>query len=58
MVHYYAQINIDGRVYAVTQTAGEISADNMIAIDSFDESLLGKLYLNGEFISEVPDEHS
>jgi hypothetical protein len=47
---YYAQINQDGIVYAVTQTAGAVDQPNMIQIDSLDQSLLGKLYQNGQFV--------
>lgn len=49
MTHYYAQLNTDGIVQAVTQTAGFINSYNMIRIDSLDESLLGMKYENGNF---------
>ena len=48
---YYAQIT-DGRVSAVTQT-GEVDSPNMIEIEEFDASLLGKLYSGGVF-SDAP----
>ena len=41
---FYAQINDDSIVVAVTNTSGEIVADNMIALNSFDISLNGKRY--------------
>lgn len=51
---YYAQINSSGIVYAVTQTSGEMSRDDMIKIESLDLSLIGKLYQGGTFI-EAPE---
>ncbi len=49
---YYAQIT-DGRVSAVTET-GEVDSPNMIEIEEFDASLLGKLYSGGVF-SDGPE---
>ena len=45
---YYAQIK-DGRVIAVTQTAGAIDSPSMVSIGSLDESLIGKTYSGGVF---------
>lgn len=53
MAHYYAQINTQGIVYAITQTAGIISQNNMIEIDGFYENLLGMKYENGQFVTVV-----
>jgi len=39
MIVYYAQVDENGIVYAVTQAAGK-----MIEIESLDTSLLGKRY--------------
>jgi len=46
MVVYYAQIDENGIVYAITQASGK-----MIEIEGLDESLLGKKYNSetGEF---------
>ena len=41
---YYAQINQDRIAYAVTETAGQIDAPDMIALESFDTSVIGKRY--------------
>lgn len=50
MIMYYAQIGQNSIVVAVTETAGAIDAEDMIKIESFDESLLGMLYSNGQFV--------
>lgn len=39
---YYAQIDADRRCTSVTETAGPISGDNLIELDSYDTSLLGR----------------
>lgn len=44
---YYAQINQDGIAFAVTETAGEINQPDMIALASFDTSVIGKKWVNG-----------
>lgn len=41
---YYAQINQDRIAYAVTETAGQIDAPDMIALESFDASVIGRRY--------------
>jgi hypothetical protein len=48
---YYAQINANGIVYAITQTSGIVVLSSMIQIESFDESLIGKKYENGQFVT-------
>ena len=52
---YYAQIDDNGICFAVTQTAGEIEQADMIEIDSLDESILLKKYVNGAW-ETVPEE--
>jgi hypothetical protein len=47
---YYAQIDSDGFVVAVTQTSGEINLPTMIQINSLDTSLFSKKYINGVFV--------
>lgn len=49
MTHYYAQLDKDGFVKAVTQTASYIAAVDMVRIDFLDESILGFKYENGNF---------
>lgn len=39
---YYAQIDLNGICYAVTETSGIIEQADMIPIDGFDQALLGK----------------
>lgn len=51
MAHYYAQINAQGIVYAITQTSGKIINPTMIEVDGLHESLLGMKYENGQFVS-------
>lgn len=51
MSHYYAQINDESICFAVTETAGEINAPDMISVASLDQSLLGKKYENGQFVA-------
>ena len=41
---YYAQINDDSIVISVTQANGEIDNPSMIAMNSYDTSVLGKRY--------------
>lgn len=46
---YYAQIN-KGICFAITETSGPIAAADMIEIPAFNVALLGKAYVNGEFV--------
>ena len=46
---YYAQIDDNNVVYAVTQTAEPVNQSDMIQIESFNISLLGYTYSNGVF---------
>ncbi len=50
---YYAQIDSNGIVYAITQTSGEVDQPDMILIDGFDVSLMGQRYDNGKFVPVV-----
>jgi predicted glycosyl hydrolase (DUF1957 family) len=54
MSFYYAQINEQSICFAVTQTSGQISQPNMIAITSYDISLLGKTWSNGVWLDPEP----
>lgn len=51
---YYAQINHDSVVFAITETSTPVSAPDMIEIESFDTSLIGCTYANGQFIPPAP----
>ena len=55
---FHAQINKEQICVGISENAGKIEADNMIVIDGYDESLLGKKYnfYNGIFedISQPP----
>lgn len=51
---YYAQINQDNVVFAITETSEPVSAPDMIEIESFDTSLIGCTYANGQFIPPAP----
>jgi hypothetical protein len=54
MAFYYAQIDENSICIAVTQAAGEIDLPNMIPIAFLDESLLGKLWQDGQWM-DFPD---
>ena len=41
---FHAQINKEQICVGISENAGKIEADNMIVIDGYDESLLGKKY--------------
>ena len=43
----YAQINEDNICVAVSESGGDIEGDDIIELESFDVSLLGKRYNNG-----------
>jgi len=41
---FYVQVDKNNRVFAISDLAGEVNQEDMIRIDSFDYSLLGKYY--------------
>ena len=45
----YAQLNDKKICVGVSDLSGEVVADNMIKIDDFDTTLLGKKYNNGSW---------
>ena len=51
MDHFYAQLDNNDQVIAVSQLASDMTQDNLIAINAFDVTLLGKRYNRdtGEF---------
>ena len=54
MSFFYAQINDDQICFAVTQTAGLITQADMIPVTSYDTSLLGKIWTDGEWLDPPP----
>lgn len=50
---FYAQLNAEDIVIAVTQTSGEIDDPKMIALDNYDTSVLGKRW-TGTHWESVP----
>ncbi len=49
----YAQIGEDGICFAVSSLSGLVNSSNLIRLETYDESLLGKKYEDG-FWQEVP----
>lgn len=47
---YYAQIDDDGICCGVSQLSGIVEHDNMIQLESYDMSLMGKLWTGTEWI--------
>ena len=48
--YYYAQITDDGICCGVSQLSGEVEHDNMIQLESYDMSLMGKLWTGTEWV--------
>ena len=48
--YYYAQIDDDGICCGVSQLSGEVDYDNMIQLESYDMSLMGKLWTGAEWV--------
>lgn len=53
MSYFYAQINKDNICVGVSSLSGKVTADNMLRLEIYDTSLLGKKYNNGVW-EEVP----
>lgn len=49
-VHYYAQIDDDGICYGVSQLSGIVDKPNMIELESYDMSVMGKLWTGSEWV--------
>ena len=47
MKYYYAQIDESNICIAVSDLSGPVTADNMLRLETYDISLLGKKYNNG-----------
>lgn len=53
----YAQLNEENICIGISQLSGEVNLPNMILLDSYDISLLGKKYNNGEWVNiEQPEQ--
>ena len=56
MAYIYAELDENNICKAVSNLSGEVIADTMIPLDSYDISLLGKRYNNGEWLEvEQPE---
>ena len=53
MSYFYAQIDENNICIAVSYLSGKVTADNMLRLETYDTSLLGKKYNNGVW-EEVP----
>ena len=51
--YYYAELNENSICTAVSDLSGEVVMDTMIRLETYDETLLGKRYENGQW-HEVP----
>jgi hypothetical protein len=50
---YYAQLNGNNICIGVSQLSKELIQDNMIKIEKFDNSIVGKKYAGGEWVDVV-----
>lgn len=50
MYYYYTQLNEDNIVVGVSELSGPVECPYMISIESYDETLMGKLWTGTEFI--------
>lgn len=53
--YYYAQLSETGICVGLSDLSGEVTADNMILLESYDTTILGKKYENGVWV-EVSEE--
>ena len=53
MSYFYAQIDENNICIAVSYLSGKVTAGNMLRLETYDTSLLGKKYNNGVW-EEVP----
>lgn len=49
-VHYYAQINDDNICDGVSQLSGIVDKPNMIELESYDMSVMGKMWTGSEWV--------
>lgn len=50
MIKYYAQLDAQNVCVGVSQLAGVVDADSLIELDSYDISVLGKLWQGGKWV--------
>lgn len=50
MLKYYAQLDVQNMCVGVSQLAGVVDADNLVELDSYDISVLGKLWQGGKWV--------
>lgn len=50
MLKYYAQIDVQNVCVGVSQLAGVVDADNLVELDSYDISVLGKVWQGGKWV--------
>lgn len=50
MLKYYAQLDVQNVCVGVSQLAGVVDADNLVELDSYDISVLGKLWQGGKWV--------
>ena len=58
MAYSYAELDENNICKAVSQLSGEVIADTMIPLETYDTSLLGKRYEDGEWVEvevELPE---
>lgn len=55
MLKYYAQLDVQNMCVGVSQLAGVVDANNLVELDSYDISVLGKLWQGGKWV-EKPTE--
>lgn len=54
--YFYAEINENNICYSLLDTPTTIEAENMIEVESYDMSLLGKRYIDGNwYVSDEND---
>lgn len=50
MLKYYAQLDVQNVCVGVSQLAGVVDADNLVELDSYDISVLGKVWQGGKWV--------
>lgn len=55
MLKYYAQLDVQNVCVGVSQLAGVVDANNLVELDSYNISVLGKVWQGGKWV-EKPTE--
>lgn len=50
VLKYYAQLDVQNVCVGVSQLAGVVDADNLVELDSYDISVLGKVWQGGKWV--------